>query len=115
VRELSDRLRRDGIDSLIDQYVISPAEGWPLWMDKEIQAADFVLMGCTETYYRRVMREEEPGKGLGVSWEGNLIYQHIYDAAANNSKFIPILLEWGGRSRSRTHASTRGGTLLCSH
>jgi hypothetical protein len=65
VRELSDRLRADGIDSILDQYELSPPEGWPLWTDKQIRDAEFVLMVCTETYYRRVMGEEESGIGLG--------------------------------------------------
>src|SRR5947207_11753732 len=77
VRELSDRLRTDGVDCILDQYEVSPPEGWPLWMDKHIGDADFVLMICTETYYRRLMGEEAPGIGLGVSWEVNSIYQHI--------------------------------------
>jgi hypothetical protein len=38
------------------------------------------------------MGEEFPDKGLGVKWEGGLIYQHLYNAGANNSKFIPVLL-----------------------
>ena len=66
VREVSDRLRADGIDCNIDQYEVSPAEGWPLWMEKQIRDAEFDLMVCTETYHRRVMKEEEPGKGLGL-------------------------------------------------
>jgi len=93
VREFSDRLRADGIDCALDQYEVSPPEGWPRWMDKQIRNADFVLMVCTETYYRRVMGEEEPGKGLGVRWEGNLIYQHIYNPGTVNQRFIPVLLE----------------------
>jgi tetratricopeptide (TPR) repeat protein len=95
VRELSDRLREDGIDCILDQYEVSPPEGWPLWMDKQIRDADFVLMICTETYYRRVMREETPGTGLGVRWEGNLIYQHIYNPGTLNAKFIPVLFDSG--------------------
>jgi hypothetical protein len=55
VRELSDRLRADGIDCTIDQYEVLPPGGWPRWMDKQIRDADFVLMVCTETYYRRVI------------------------------------------------------------
>ena len=64
-------------------------------MDKHIRSADFVLMVCTETYFRRVMGEEPPGKGLGVKWEGNLIYQHIYNADTTNTRFIPVLFEGG--------------------
>lgn len=95
VRELSDRLRADGIDCILDQYEVSPQEGWPLWMDKQIRDADFVLMICTETYYRRVMGEEKSGIGLGVRWEGNLIYQHIYNPGTVNTRFIPILFDSG--------------------
>jgi tetratricopeptide (TPR) repeat protein len=95
VLALADRLRADGVDAIIDQYETSPPEGWPLWMDKQIDESDFVLLVCTETYYRRVMNREEPGRGLGVRWEGNLIYQHLFDAATTNTRFIPIMLEGG--------------------
>jgi TIR domain len=93
VLELSDHLRADGIDWILDQYEDSPPEGFPRWMDRQIRNADFVLMICTPTYYRRVMGEEEPGKGHGVAWESTLIYQYIYNAGTSNTRFIPILLE----------------------
>jgi tetratricopeptide (TPR) repeat protein len=94
VLALADHLIQDGVDCILDQYESSPPEGWPRWMDKHIRTADFVLMVCTETYFRRVMGEEEPGKGLGVKWEGNLIYQHIYNADTTNTRFIPVLFEY---------------------
>jgi len=90
---LSNRLRKEGVECEIDQYQESPAEGWPKWMDRQIIQADFVLIICTETYYRRVMGTEEPGKGLGVRWESTLTYQHLYDAGADNKKFIPVLFD----------------------
>ncbi len=95
VRELSDRLRADGLDCILDQYEVSPPEGWPGWTDKQIRDTDFVLMICTETSNRRVMGEEKPDTGLGVRWEGHLINQYIYNLGANNTKFIPVLLESG--------------------
>lgn len=66
VLDLADRLRADGIDAEIDQYNMAPPEGWPLWCERQIEAADVVLMVCTESYHRRVRGEEAPGKGLGV-------------------------------------------------
>jgi tetratricopeptide (TPR) repeat protein len=93
VLELSDHRRTDGIDCVLDQYEDSPPEGFPRWMDRQIQEADFVLMICTPTYYRRVMGKEEPGTGHGVAWESTLIYQHIYNAGTSNKRFIPVLLE----------------------
>src|ERR1035441_1337680 len=51
---LSERLRADGIESILDQYVNgSPQQGWPRWMLDQLDAADAVLVVCTETYYRR--------------------------------------------------------------
>lgn len=91
VLELSDRLRDDGIDANIDQYQTNPPEGWQLWMEKEIRDSQFVLLVCTETYLRRVMKEEEKGKGLGVVWESTIAIQHLYNAGVVNEKFIPII------------------------
>ena len=93
VLALADALRDRGIDVTLARYVHpAPAEGWPRWMDRNLDEAQFVLMVCTETYRRRVMGREEPGKGLGVRWEGNLIYSRIYHDAPSGSRFIPILL-----------------------
>jgi hypothetical protein len=50
VLALADRLRQDGIDASLDQYVTSPAEGWPHWSEAGVIKADHVLMVCTETY-----------------------------------------------------------------
>ncbi len=91
VRGLSDRLRREGVDCHIDQYEQSPPEGWPLWMVNQVVDADFVLVICTETYERRFAGKEEPGKGLGGSWEGAVITQNLYDSQAKNTKFLPVI------------------------
>lgn len=91
VWELSDRLRADGIDCHIDQYEQSPREGWPRWMMNQIEQADFVLVVCTENYERRFRGKEEVGKGVGAKWEGAIITQELYDAEANNTKFIPVV------------------------
>ena len=93
VLELADALRGRGINVILDQYVHpTPEEGWPRWMDRSLDEAQFVVMVCTETYRRRVMGREEPGKGLGVRWEGSLIYNRIYNDKPSGSRFIPILL-----------------------
>lgn len=91
VLDASNRLREDGIDCNIDQYVISPDEGWPRWMVNQIEEADFVLVVCTETYKNRFMGKEKQGKGLGGKWEGAILTQKLYDNEANNTKFIPVV------------------------
>lgn len=109
VLDLSNRLRADGIDCVLDQYEESPAEGWPRWMDRKIRDARFVLMICTPAYYRRIMGEEVPSTGNGVRWEGNLVYQHLYDAGSSSTKFIPILFD--DESTSVVPAPVKGATI----
>ena len=63
VLALAQRLEQDGFHWILDQYEGSPPEGWPLWMDRNLEEADFVLLVCTETYHRRVMGREAAGVG----------------------------------------------------
>lgn len=96
VRELSGRLRADGIDARIDQYVEgTPALGWPIWMHDEIEQAHFVLVVCTETYNRRQLRREAPGVGLGATWEGGIVTQLLYEEQGRGQRFIPVIFERG--------------------
>jgi hypothetical protein len=90
VLAFAEKLRGNGIEAWIDQYESWPEQGWPIWMEKHISESDFVLMVCTESYYRRVSRQEEPGVGLGVCWEAGLIYNELYSERLNNKKFIPV-------------------------
>ena len=94
VLELAERLRADGVDATIDQYIetTGPTEGWPRWMDEQIRTSDFVVLVCTETYRKRVEGREEPGRGHGALWEGSLVYQYIYNAGTKNERFVPVLL-----------------------
>jgi TIR domain len=94
VAELATRLRREGIDCDLDQWVVSPPEGWPTWMVRRITDAKFVLVICTERYHRRVTGLEEVG-GLGSRWEGALVTQELYEAGGANTKFIPVIFESG--------------------
>ncbi|UCC30990.1 MAG: TIR domain-containing protein [Phycisphaerales bacterium] len=91
VLALSNRLRTDGFDCNIDQYEVSPNEGWPRWMSRQIREADFVLVVCTETYLRRFNGDEAPGVGQGVRWESMLTIQDLYDADSLNMKFVPVV------------------------
>lgn len=93
VLSLSERLRADGITTILDRYVknSSPPEGWPRWMMSGLNAATHVLCVCTETYNRRFLGQEAPGIGKGVDWEGALITQNLYDTRSHSNKFIPVL------------------------
>ncbi len=92
VLALADRLNRQHVDCEIDQYVQgTPAEGWPIWMERMMEQSVFVLVVCTEVYLKRVKREEPSGVGKGVKWESLLSYQQIYDNDSLNLKFVPLV------------------------
>ena len=97
VLKLANTLRQSwGIETDIDQYVrakppFTPPQGWDLWMEKRIEWAEFVLIVCTETYMRRFRGDDAPGIGRGVTWEGTIIRQHIYNNQLTDTKFIPVV------------------------
>jgi len=92
VLALSNRLRADGINALIDQYETFPPKGWLRWMRQQIEEADFVLAVCTQTYRRRAEGKEVAGKGLGGAYEGSIIDQELYEASGENRRIIPVVL-----------------------
>lgn len=90
VLNFANKLRSEGIDANVDLYEEAPTEGWPRWMENQIRAADFVLVINSKSYYDKCYSDI---KGKGVSWEVNIVYQHIYDANSENTKFIPVFFE----------------------
>jgi len=92
VLSLAERLRADGIDTQIDQYIAgTPREGWPRWMLNQLDWADFTLVICTEVYYRRFRGHDESETGRGADFEGSLITFEIYKTKSRTTKFVPVL------------------------
>lgn len=89
ILELTNHLRAEGIDANVDLYEESPEEGWPRWMENQINNSDFVLVVNSKSYFEKCYSKS----GKGISWEVNIIYQHIYDMSAINTKFIPIYFD----------------------
>ena len=88
---LAENLRDDGVDVHLDQYEVSPPQGWPQWMLDQIELASFVLVVCTETYHQRFRGKAPVGTGRGVKWEGAVLSQTLYDADSRNERFIPVV------------------------
>lgn len=93
VLSLSNRLRSEGIDAILDQYEEAPAEGWPRWMENNLDRADYVIIIGSKGYYDKIYGNIEEGKGQGVKWEGNLIYQKLYMSDSKNTKFVPVVFD----------------------
>ena len=108
VRHLADQLRRDGIDCRLDQYVESPPEGWPSWMDQQLEDANFVIVVGSAGYREKVRARRNRKGGHGVRFESVLFIQDLYDSGAWNEKFIPVLL--GDAERDDIPKILRGST-----
>lgn len=91
VLDLANDFRNAGFDCDIDQYHAN--QSWPAWMERRIAWADYVLIICTPTYFRRWNNDEKPSVGLGAQWESLLTRQHLYQAAGANDKFVPVVFE----------------------
>jgi hypothetical protein len=93
VLALSERLRQDGIETILDRYVNgTPEQGWPRWSLDQLDAATHVLVICTEGYYRRFRGQTAPGEGKATDWQGALITQELYDSRSRNVRFVPVFL-----------------------
>jgi len=90
VLAFAQQLMSQGIDVALDQFESFPAQGWANWMLDQIEQCDYVLIVCTEIYNRRVRRKED-GRGKGVTWEGTIMTDVLYDDFHQNTRFIPIV------------------------
>ncbi len=96
VLELVEALRGAGLQVAFDGDVTTPQgppEGWPRWMEDQIDTARWVLVVCDEVYERRFRGKEAPDVGRGARWEGAIVRQELYDQGSVNARFIPVLLE----------------------
>jgi TIR domain len=93
VLDLAGRLREDGVDARIDQYVEHEGHNWRHWSDEQIREADLVLMVVTTEYRKAVEGQAAPSERKGVVWEADRIYEEIYESRSSKDKFVPVLLD----------------------
>lgn len=87
VRDLSTRLRKDGIDVVLDQWHLVPGDQLPEFMEQAVRESDYVLIVCTSKY------KERSDKRLGgVGYEGDIMSAEVFNDR-NQRKFIPIMRE----------------------
>jgi RNA polymerase sigma factor (sigma-70 family) len=85
VREFASGLRKDGIETILDQWHSTPGEQLPLFMEQAVRDNDFVLVVCTPKY-----KTKYDNRAAGVGYEGDIIQGEIF-VKNNHRKFIPIL------------------------
>ncbi|OQP44152.1 hypothetical protein A4H97_33660 [Niastella yeongjuensis] len=84
---LSERLREDGIESILDQWHAIPGDNLPEFMETAIRENDFVIIICTPKYKQKADKRQG-----GVGYEGDIMTGEAF-VMKNRRKFIPILRE----------------------
>lgn len=84
VRRFAARLRRDGVDAVLDQWDLGFGDNRFLFMER-IASVDSIVIVCTPRYAEKSNARED-----GVGYESNIITSGIADKAGRQ-KFIPVL------------------------
>ena len=94
VLTLANQLRAQGVDAEIDQYETRPPQGWPRWCEEQLRPenSELVLVVCTETYLKRIENKVPADEGLGVFWEGGIIYSYLFDEK-DTERFLPVIFD----------------------
>lgn len=64
VLDFATTLRNRGVDAVLDQWDLKPGDDLPHFMETQLEAADYVLMICTDKYVKKA----NAGEG-GVGYE----------------------------------------------
>lgn len=91
VKYLSKRLREGGVETYLDIYDPHPKEVWSVWIQEKIIKSDYIIVVCTEMYYKKVELKVNEEKGCGVIWESRIIFQMLYENRCKNEKIIPLI------------------------
>jgi len=89
VLAFATRLRKVGVDAVLDQWDLGPGDDIPLFMERNLATADRVLMICTENYVSKA----NAGAG-GVGYEKMIVTADLMQKVDSN-KIIPIVRQDG--------------------
>ena len=89
VLDFATTLRNRGVDAVLDQWDLKPGDDLPHFMETQLEAADYVLMICTEKYVGKA----NAGEG-GVGYEKMIMTSNML-SKIDSSKVIPIIRQSG--------------------
>ena len=101
VSELGAKLRRNGIDAILDQWDLGLGDDVTRFMERGIVDADRVLVICTDKYVNKA----NIGEG-GVDYERMIINAELVQYLGTD-KFIPIIRQASGKAKTPTFLGTR--------
>jgi len=85
VANLATKLRKRGVDVILDQWDLGLGNDVPKFMEKGVYESDRVLMICTEPYVAKA----DEGEG-GVGYEAMIVTGELIQDLGT-SKFIPVV------------------------
>ena len=85
VKQLAIRLRKDGVEAVLDQWELAPGDQLSTFMERSVRTSDFVLIVCTPTY-----RNKSDNRTGGVGYEGDVMTAEVVNGT-DRRKFIPLL------------------------
>jgi hypothetical protein len=90
IRSYAERLRSDGIDTILDQWDLSEGQDKYAFMEKMVtdDSVTHVLVFSDKSY-----AEKADARKAGVGTESQIMSKEIYEKV-NQKKFIPLVCEW---------------------
>jgi hypothetical protein len=85
VCDLATRLRRDGVDVILDQWDLNLGSNLARFMETELKSADRILVICSEEYVKKA----NSGEG-GAGYEGQILTANLIENQ-NQNRVIPII------------------------
>ena len=101
VSELGAKLRRDGIDAILDQWDLGLGDDVTRFMERGIVDSDRVLVICTDKYVSKANADEG-----GVGYERMIVNAELIQNLGTD-KFIPIIRQASGKEKTPTFLGTR--------
>ena len=101
VLELSTKLRRNGVDAILDQWDLGLGDDKTLFMERGIRDSDRVLVICTDNYVSKA----NAGEG-GVGYERMIVTAQVAQNIGTD-KFIPIIRQASEEEQTPTFLGTR--------
>ena len=87
VLELATKLRKNGIDIILDIWDLHAGEDRFLFMEKSVAEADKVLILCNKVY-----KDKADNRNGGAGQETMIIAPEVYEKNSPE-KFIPVIME----------------------
>ena len=85
VSKLAAKLRRDGVDAILDQWDLNLDQDLTQFMESGVRDSDRGLVICTDSYVRKANAGED-----GVGYEPMIVTKKLVEDIGTN-KFIPII------------------------